>query len=102
MAEARVDRDTRLNIRVHQSVYDRMHALADTMGIAAATLGAVAISEYLARQELPQKQQEAIARSMTEVIGPTLTAMLEKLAEQEGATDEKASPAALPGARKRV
>jgi len=83
MAEARVDRDTRLNIRVHQSVYDRMHALADQMGIAAATLGAVAISEYLARQEAQTKQQQVIATAMVNAMGPMLETAFASLNEKE-------------------
>jgi replicative DNA helicase len=97
MAEARVDRDTRLNIRVHQTVYDRMHALAESMGIAAATLGAVAVSEYLAKHEAQSKQQEVIARTMVDMMQP----MFEKLLQEEPVVESEEFVTALIGSRKR-
>jgi len=87
MADPKVDRDARLNIRVSQDVLDRMHALASKMGIPAATLGAVAISEYLTRNEMQERQIMAIAASMSQGMNDLLKGMV----EQEGQAELRAS-----------
>jgi len=66
MANPDVQRAVRLNLRLSEEMLDRVNALARQMGIPAATLGSVAVAEYVERHDTQRQQMTLIAEKVAE------------------------------------
>lgn len=75
MANPEVQRVTRLNVRLSDEMSGRLDRLAETMGIPASTLAAVAVAEYVNNKTAQRDLMHLVAEKQAERAGE----MLEKL-----------------------
>lgn len=90
----KIDRDARLNLRISSDVYARLERLGEQMGIPAATLGAVAIGEYVNKLEVNQNLMKSVATGLVD----SFATLIEGQLNDEGAQARLASAlaASLP------
>lgn len=66
MANPELQRSVRLNLRLSENMMDRVNALCQQMGIPPATLGSVAVAEYVERHDTQRQQMVLIAEKVAE------------------------------------
>ena len=87
MANPENQRNTRLNVRLAPDMLQRVSRVAERLGLAPATVGAIAIAEYVNRKDSERELMEMIARTQ----GAAALQLAEKIFEDPEALARMAS-----------